>query len=51
VVKVSIDGKDMPRGRDCRVGHVSNLEGTDLIVWLKLEAMQPTTILLLPETK
>ncbi len=50
-VKVSVGGKDIPRGQDCRVGHVSTLEGTDLIVWLKVEAMQPTTFLLSSETK
>jgi hypothetical protein len=50
MVKVSMGGKDIPRGQDCRVGHVSTLEGTDLIVWLKLEAMQPTTILFSSET-
>jgi len=50
MVKVSMGGKDIPRGQDCRVGHVSTLEGTDLIVWLKLEARQPTTILFSSET-
>ena len=51
MAKMSVDGKDLPRGRDCRIGHASTLEGTDLIVWLKLEAMQPITIMLSPEAK
>jgi hypothetical protein len=51
MVKVSMGGKDVPRGQDCRVGHVTTLEGTNLIVWLKLEALQPTTIRLSPEEK
>jgi hypothetical protein len=48
--EVKIYDRALAPEQDCRVGHVSTLEGTDLIVWLKLEARQPTTILFSSET-
>ena len=53
--KLSIDGKAIPRGKEFRVGHNKTVEGTDLVVWVKLsgdkktsftiEAAEPTTTL------
>ncbi len=42
--KLLIDGKEIPRGKDFRLGHRQTIDGTNLIVWLKLERNQPTKI-------
>ena len=52
---LAIDGKAIPHGKDFRVGHNKTVEGTDLVVWVKLsgdkkisftiEAAEPTTAL------
>jgi len=39
--RLRIDGKVVSRGSDFRYGFVSHLEGTDLVVWLKMEASRP----------
>ena len=40
--ELSIDGKDIPRGKDFRFGHNKTLEGTDLVVWVKLSGDKKT---------
>jgi hypothetical protein len=40
---LSIDGKDIPRGKDFRFGHNKTLEGTDLIVWVKTQGEKKTS--------
>ena len=35
--KLTIDGKQIPRGKDLRFGHNKTAEGTDLVVWLKTQ--------------
>ena len=49
--RLRLDGREIPRGKDFRFGQVFTLEGTDLVVWLHLESMQPTTLRLSPETQ
>jgi len=36
--RLEIDGKEVKRGKDFRFGHRARLEGTDLIVWLKMKS-------------
>jgi len=43
---LSIDGKEIPRGRDLRFGYHKTLDGTDLVVWAKLSAAKPTAFTL-----
>jgi hypothetical protein len=40
---LAIDGKDIPRGKDFRFGHNKTLEGTDLVVWVKLSGDKKTS--------
>jgi hypothetical protein len=39
--KLSIDGRPLGRGPDFRQGHRMTLDGTDLIVWVRLESTRP----------
>jgi hypothetical protein len=41
--KLSIDGRDIPRGKDFRVGHNKTIEGTDLVVWVKTSGDKKTS--------
>jgi hypothetical protein len=41
--QLTIDGKEIPRGKDFRFGHNKTLEGTDLIVWVKTQADKKTS--------
>jgi hypothetical protein len=41
--KLLIDGKPIPRGKDFRSGHTKTVEGTDLVVWVKISADRKTT--------
>lgn len=45
---LSIDGKPVLRGKDFRFGHRQTLDGTDLVVWLKLETDKPAKISIEP---
>jgi hypothetical protein len=47
---VSVNGKAVTRGKDCRMGLNHELEGTDLVLWLKLEASSPVVLILTPPT-
>ena len=40
---LTIDGKEIPRGKDFRFGHNKTLEGTDLIVWAKTKGDKKTS--------
>jgi hypothetical protein len=42
--KLRVNGKLVSRGADVRYGFVPTLEGTDLIVWFRMESTNPTTI-------
>ena len=41
--KLTIDGKEIPRGKDFRFGHNKTLEGTDLVVWVKANGNKKTS--------
>lgn len=46
---LKIDGKRVPLGPDFREGHIHRLGGTDLVVWIRREAMRTVTIALMPK--
>jgi len=48
VPRVSVNGTRVPRGKACRLGIQHNLDGSDLVVWLKHESTKPITINLAP---
>jgi hypothetical protein len=41
--KLTMDGKEIPRGKDLRFGHNKTAEGTDLVVWLKTQGDKKTS--------
>lgn len=41
--KLSIDGKAIPLGKDFRFGHNKTIEGTDLVVWMKISGDKKTS--------
>jgi hypothetical protein len=46
--RLQIDGKTVERGKNFRYGHRHTLEGTDLIVWIKLESTREVEISIVP---
>ena len=47
--ELKINGKTIEKGKDCRMGYRERLEGTDLIVWVRYESDEATTITITPE--
>jgi hypothetical protein len=47
-VALTLDGKEIKRGKTFRFGHRHRLEGTDLIVWIETESTKRTAVVLLP---
>jgi hypothetical protein len=47
--KLRVNGKKVKRGGDFRLGHRDTLEGSDLVVWIKTEAVKPVKISLSPD--
>ena len=47
-VRLRINGKDIPRGKDFRFGHIRRINRYDLVVWIRLESERPVTIELTP---
>ncbi len=45
-VRLEVDGRQVKRGRSFRVGHRHRLDGSDLVVWVKMQATQPVRICL-----
>lgn len=41
-----LNGEPIQQSKDFRFGHYHRLEGSDLIVWMKMESENPMTILL-----
>jgi hypothetical protein len=41
--KLVVDGKAIPRGPNFRYGHITKLEGTDLVIWANLESTKAAT--------
>ncbi|HEX4022662.1 MAG TPA: LamG domain-containing protein [Acidobacteriaceae bacterium] len=48
---LKVNGKTVPWGPDRRYGQVNTLEGTNLVVWLKLQSTKSTTLDLIPGTQ
>ena len=44
----AVDGARARPTQQVRFGHRRTLEGTDLVVWLKLESTKPTTVSIVP---
>ena len=47
-VALTLDGKEIKRGKTFRYGHRHRLEGTDLIVWIQTESIKRTSAVLSP---
>jgi hypothetical protein len=41
---VTVDGARLAQGTDCRIGHRHRIDGSTLIVWLKLRSARPVRI-------
>jgi len=41
--KLTMDGKEIPKGKDLRFGHNKTVEGTDLVVWVKTKGDKKTS--------
>ena len=41
-VRLTLDGQDIPRGKDFRFGHHKTVDGTDLVVWVKIQVSEKT---------
>jgi hypothetical protein len=39
--RLEIDGKSTPLGKDCRMGYVRRLDGTDLVIWIQRQSARP----------
>jgi hypothetical protein len=46
--QLRVDGKPVAWGKDLRVGHIQRLDGTDLVIWMRKQSMQPLSIELNP---
>ena len=46
--QLKINGKPVNWGKDFRRGYVQNLDGTDLVVWIRQESVTPVQIALTP---
>jgi len=49
LASVEIDGRRAVPGKDLRVGRVQRLDGEDLVVWTRREAVSPVRIIVRPE--
>ncbi len=48
-LKLKLDGRQVPRGSDFRVGARPTLEGEDVIIWIRAKSTKPLTIELIAE--
>jgi hypothetical protein len=46
--RVVLDGEPLKRGNDCRIGHVSTLQGVNLVIWLRMETTRPVRLTIQP---
>lgn len=46
---VRMNGREIPRGKDFRIGFIRRINRYDLVVWMQLESKSPVTIELGPE--
>jgi len=47
--RLALDGRLVEQGSDFRVGHVSTLEGSDLVFWVRTRALRPVRLALSPK--
>jgi hypothetical protein len=47
-VELKLNGEDIEKGKDFRIGHERTEEGVNLIIWLKIESVEPVQITLIP---
>lgn len=47
-VALTIDGKEIKRGRDFRIGHEKADKSTNLVLWVKMESTRPVKMTLTP---
>ena len=45
---LEINGKEQKRGKNFRLGHRRTLDGSDLVVWVRIESVKPVRISLSP---
>jgi len=45
---LTLNGKNVPQGKDFRVGHRAGFRVDYLIVWIKIESAEPVEIAVLP---
>lgn len=45
---LTVDGKEIKRGKDFRIGHEKTDEGTNLVLWVKMESTRPVQMKLAP---
>lgn len=50
-VGIRADGKPLVAGKDFRAGHVAHLDGTDLVIWLPRQSVQPLELVLTPANR
>jgi Concanavalin A-like lectin/glucanases superfamily len=50
-ISLKMNGKLIPEGRDFRVGHLDQLDGSSLIVWIRAELTSSTSFSLAPGSK
>jgi hypothetical protein len=51
IPRLRVNGRAVSWGPDFRVGQVHTLEGTNLVIWMKLQATNLTTVELIPANK
>jgi hypothetical protein len=49
--RLNINGKPVKRGKNFRFGHRHTLEGSDLIVWFKIESTDKLKVSIVPVVK
>jgi hypothetical protein len=47
---LELNGEAVMIGKDARIGHRYGLEGTDLVVWIRTESIDPVTITVTPDS-
>jgi hypothetical protein len=43
---LALNGKNVPQGKDFRIGHRRGFQTNDLIVWIRIESIEPVEITL-----
>ncbi|MCX6343924.1 MAG: LamG domain-containing protein [Armatimonadetes bacterium] len=48
IPNIKINGKLIAQGKDCRIGINYELDGADMVIWLKTQAASPVTVSITP---